>query len=137
MLMLNRFFLASIGTMALTATVLAQPAKPAPAPAPTPKAAAPATTPAKPATPAATPAAPAATDGMALFAPKDIKWGDIPPSLPQVKGGKFAVLEGDPKAAGPLTFRLKVPAGYKIQAHTHPATEHVTVISGEAMMGMG
>jgi quercetin dioxygenase-like cupin family protein len=39
--------------------------------------------------------------------------------------------------ATPFTFRLKLPADYKIPAHWHPAIEHVTVISGTFHMGTG
>ncbi len=39
--------------------------------------------------------------------------------------------------AVPFTFRLKIPADYKVPAHWHPAIEHVTVISGTFNMGMG
>ena len=39
--------------------------------------------------------------------------------------------------AGPVTFRLKFPAGYKVPAHWHPAVEHVTVMSGTLNMGTG
>src|SRR5688572_26592641 len=71
-----------------------------------------------------------------MMTPTDLKWGDGPPSLP--KGAKMAVIEGDPKVANALfTIRLKLPANYKVMPHTHPADEHVTVISGTFMMGMG
>ncbi len=69
------------------------------------------------------------------FAPADVKWGDAPPSLP--KGAKAAVLDGDPAAPGLFTMRLLVPAGYRVPPHSHPAQEHVTVLSGELMMGLG
>ncbi|HVK88763.1 MAG TPA: cupin domain-containing protein [Kofleriaceae bacterium] len=121
--MLNRFIVASIGTLALAATAFAQPAaKPAP------------TTGAKSAMPAPPPTTTTSTDHI-MITPKQIKWVDAPPSLP--KGAKAAVIEGDPSKAGPFTMRLQVPAGYKIPAHTHPALEHVTVLTGEAYMGMG
>jgi hypothetical protein len=58
------------------------------------------------------------------------------PSLPP--GAKIAVIEGPPNEAVPFTFRLKFPANYKIPAHSHPAIEHVTVISGGGFnLGMG
>jgi anti-sigma factor ChrR (cupin superfamily) len=121
--MLNRIMLASIGTIALAATAFAQPAPAKPtAPAPT-------------ATKPAPPAAQAEPAGEHLFVvPKDVKWTDNPPMLP--KGAKLTVIEGDMKS-GPFTFRLQVPAGYKIGPHTHPGIEHVTVIGGEVMMGNG
>lgn len=64
-----------------------------------------------------------------------IEWQDGPPSLHP--GAKIAVLEGDPNAAGPFVFRIKLPDGYRIPPHTHPKTERVTVISGTFNIGMG
>ena len=75
-----------------------------------------------------------ATAEHKMVAPSDIKWADGPPSLPP--GAKLAILEGDPAKPGPFTIRLQFPAGYKIQAHTHPTDERVTVISGTFHMGM-
>ena len=71
-----------------------------------------------------------------LLTPQDVKWGDPPPVLPS--GARFAIVEGDPKAAGQLvSFRLKMPDGYKIPPHFHPADEHVVVLQGTFNMGMG
>ncbi|MFY9551693.1 MAG: cupin domain-containing protein [Thermoanaerobaculia bacterium] len=79
---------------------------------------------------------PAAHEGIhVVFAPGDIKWSDAPPILPA--GAKIAVLEGDPSKAGPLTMRLKFPAGYKIAPHWHPGIERVTVVSGTFNLGLG
>jgi quercetin dioxygenase-like cupin family protein len=73
---------------------------------------------------------------MAMLAPGDIKWGDVPPVFP--KGAKMAVLYGDPSKPGELFIvRLKMPAGYKIPAHWHPTDENITVISGTFSLGMG
>jgi anti-sigma factor ChrR (cupin superfamily) len=62
-----------------------------------------------------------------MVGPNDLKWADVPSLAP---GAKIAVIQGPLNEAVPFTFRLKVPAGYKIPVHTHPAIEHVTVISG-------
>ena len=70
-----------------------------------------------------------------MVKPENVKWMNGPPSLPP--GAKFAVIEGDPKVAGLFTMRLWFPAGYKIPAHSHPADEHITVISGTFLMGLG
>ncbi len=70
-----------------------------------------------------------------MIAPDNLKWADGPASIPP--GAKFAVIEGDPKLEGLFTMRLLLPAGFKIAAHWHPADEHVTVISGTFMMGLG
>ena len=78
---------------------------------------------------------PATKSEHVRFTPADLKWSDGPPSLPA--GAKIAVLNGDPKKAGLFTMRLEFPAGFKIPPHTHPAAEHVTVISGTFNMGHG
>jgi quercetin dioxygenase-like cupin family protein len=49
----------------------------------------------------------------------------------------MAVLEGDPSKAEPFTVRLRFPNGYRIQPHTHPTTENVTVLTGTFLAGMG
>jgi len=67
--------------------------------------------------------------------PSELQWTDAPPSLP--KGARWAVIEGDPSKPGPFTLRIQMPAKYKIPPHTHPAVEHVTVLSGELWMGSG
>lgn len=73
--------------------------------------------------------------GHIMVVPDDLEWKAGPPSLPA--GAEMAVLEGDPSKKGPFTLRIKVPAGYKIPPHTHPAVEHVTVIEGGLQMGLG
>jgi hypothetical protein len=70
-----------------------------------------------------------------IFAPADIRWAEAPASIPA--GAKMAVLKGDPSKEGIFVLRLSVPAGYRIMPHWHPAYENVTVISGEANIGMG
>jgi quercetin dioxygenase-like cupin family protein len=86
---------------------------------------------------AAPPAAPPAADQKMTMMPEaEIKWGDAPPILP--KGAKFALLYGDPGKAGTMyVVRLKMPNGYKIPAHWHPADENATVLSGTFNVGMG
>jgi quercetin dioxygenase-like cupin family protein len=82
----------------------------------------------------AAPAVWAQSDTHTMVKPGDLKWTDVP-SLP--KGAKLAVIEGPLNEAVPFTFRLKFPANYQIPAHSHPAIEHVTVISGTFNMGTG
>jgi len=72
--------------------------------------------------------------GHISLVPKELKWNDAPSLGP---GFKMAVIEGDPKAAGPLMMRLKLPANGKIAPHTHPSLEHVTVLSGTFYLGIG
>ena len=66
---------------------------------------------------------------------KDIKWGSVPPWLPQ--GAKIAVLQGDPGKSGPFVIRLMVPPGYKIPPHSHSQDESLTVIAGTLYFGPG
>ena len=64
------------------------------------------------------------------------KWGPAPPFLPP--GSQMAILYGDPSKAGvPYAILSKLPDGYKIPPHWHPADEHVTVLKGVFMMGLG
>ena len=72
--------------------------------------------------------------GHIVIFPDTLSWVDVS-SLPS--GAKVAVLEGDPKKAGPFTMRIKFPAKYKVPVHWHPADEHVTVISGTLNIGLG
>jgi quercetin dioxygenase-like cupin family protein len=67
--------------------------------------------------------------------PGNLKWGPAPASLP--KGAEAAVLSGNPTQPGSVTIRLRMPAGYKVPAHSHPTAEEVTVISGTFHVGMG
>lgn len=78
---------------------------------------------------------PVAKTDHVMLAAADLKWNDGPAALPA--GAKIAVLQGDPKAAGPFTVRLKFPTGFKVPPHTHPTAEHVTVISGTLALGSG
>src|SRR5437870_13211625 len=64
-----------------------------------------------------------------------ICWADGPPSLP--RGAQFALLEGNPAEAVPLTLRLRFPPNYRIPPHWHAVLEHVTVLSGTLNVGMG
>lgn len=79
---------------------------------------------------AATPAA----SPIVVHAP-GITWVAGPPSLPQ--GAQFALLEGNPADAVPLTLRLKFPPNYRVPPHWHAVLEHVTVLSGALYVGMG
>lgn len=64
-----------------------------------------------------------------------VKWGPAPPFFPA--GAQFAVVQGDPASSGEYTVRLRMPAGYVIAPHWHPTDEHVTVLSGALLLGMG
>jgi uncharacterized RmlC-like cupin family protein len=74
-------------------------------------------------------------DDHVVVAADGMKWSAGPPALP--KGAQIAVLVGDPSKEGAYAYRLKLPAGFKVPAHTHPVDENVTVISGSFHIGMG
>jgi quercetin dioxygenase-like cupin family protein len=65
----------------------------------------------------------------------DFTWGPAPAVFE--KGAEMAVLQGDPSKAEPFTVRLRFPNGYKINPHTHPTAENVTVLKGTFLAGMG
>ena len=73
--------------------------------------------------------------GLAVYKPRDLKWADAPRILPP--GAQVAILEGDPSKAGPFVMRVRLPDGYRIPPHTHPARERITVISGTFHVVMG
>lgn len=65
-----------------------------------------------------------------------IKWGPAPPIFPP--GAQFAVVQGDPSVAGAMfTVRLRFPNGYIVPPHRHPTDEHVTVLRGTFLVGVG
>src|SRR5437879_13049052 len=64
-----------------------------------------------------------------------LAWGPAPAVFPA--GAKLAVLQGDPSKDALYPVRLDMPSGYKIPPHFHPTVEHVTVISGTFLVGMG
>lgn len=71
-----------------------------------------------------------------MLAPDQVAWGACPAALPP--GAKCAVVEGDPKTPDALfALRAKIPDGYTIPPHFHPADEHVVVYSGVLNMGTG
>jgi hypothetical protein len=69
-----------------------------------------------------------------LVSGKAIAWAPSPSGLP---GVQLAVLHGDPTKAGEFVLRLKLPNASKVPPHWHPTDEHVTVISGTFLIGMG
>ena len=66
----------------------------------------------------------------------EFKWGPAPPIFPA--GAQFAVVQGDPSLPGALsTVRLRFPNGYILPPHRHPTDEHVTVLRGTFLVGLG
>ena len=70
-----------------------------------------------------------------MLTPDEIKWEPFPALRP---GVERALLSGDPdKPGSPFVFRIKLPDGAKVAPHWHPVDEHVTVISGTFLYGVG
>ena len=76
-----------------------------------------------------------AQDSTIMLNQKDIQWKEGSKDLPP--GTKVAVLKGAPDQPGPLTMRLKLPAGSTLRPHTHPGDEQFTVLSGKLAFGLG
>lgn len=66
-------------------------------------------------------------DGHIFIKASELEWKPIASMAP---GAKIALIEGDISKAVPFTFRLKLPADYRVAPHVHPAYERVTVLSG-------
>lgn len=66
--------------------------------------------------------------------PADFKFKDDP-AFP--KGAQSMLIHGDPTKPEFFVIRLKFPPNYIVPAHTHPALETVTVLSGSMGSGMG
>ncbi len=70
-----------------------------------------------------------------IYTPADLEWRDGPASLEP--GAQFVVLEGDFGEPGFFTMQIRMPDGFLIAPHWHPAVERVTVISGTFSLGHG
>lgn len=66
-------------------------------------------------------------DGHMMLNAEKLEWTDIASMAPPAQ---MAVIEGKLSEKEAFTFRLKLPAGYEIRPHIHPAYERVTVLSG-------
>lgn len=75
-------------------------------------------------------------NNMGMTSGATVQWGDlkVPGFAP---GAKIAVVHGDPSTAGDYTVRLQFPDGYRFPVHWHPRAEHLTVLSGTFLLGMG
>jgi mannose-6-phosphate isomerase-like protein (cupin superfamily) len=76
-----------------------------------------------------------AAPGALQFDAASVVFHPAPPTMP--KGVELAVLEGNPRAPGIFTLRLKAPPGFLLPPHTHPVEERVTVLSGSVAVGFG
>jgi len=72
---------------------------------------------------------------VVVLTPAEMKWTSqgayARPGMEQTN------LVGDPAKPGPYTMRLRFPKGYRVEAHTHPDSREVTIISGVFATGYG
>jgi len=62
----------------------------------------------------------------------DLKW------TPIIKGCDLAPVSGDSNAEGaPFVLRIRCADGIRLPAHWHPTDEHLTVLKGTFLVGMG
>ena len=66
-------------------------------------------------------------DGHFFLKASELQWKPVASMSP---GATMALIEGDISKEAPFTFRLKLPADYRVAPHIHPAYERVTVLSG-------
>jgi quercetin dioxygenase-like cupin family protein len=73
---------------------------------------------------------------MVMYSADSLSWSPL--ELPEfAPGTEIAVLNGNPAGSGQYTVRLRFPDGYLFPAHWHPMDEHLTVVSGTFLLGMG
>jgi quercetin dioxygenase-like cupin family protein len=67
-----------------------------------------------------------------LVRPEQVEW------RPLRQGAEIAVVAGDPDTAGaPFVIRMRYRGVVRVPPHWHPTDEHITVLSGTFMVGMG
>jgi len=71
--------------------------------------------------------------GAVMLAPGDMKWepSPVPP------GSEITTLAGSRAQPGPYVVRVRFPANFVHQPHTHPDARTYTVISGTLYVGFG
>jgi quercetin dioxygenase-like cupin family protein len=65
----------------------------------------------------------------------DVHWLHIPALFPA--GARMALVSGDPINPGTLVALISMPDGYRMPPHAHTADEHVRVIEGTFLVGVG
>lgn len=81
----------------------------------------------------AKPAVKPAKDTLIMMSADTLPWQEFK----VMPGVKVALLYGDPTKKGPFTVRLKFPAKYQLQPHSHAILEQNTVVSGTLNVGIG
>jgi quercetin dioxygenase-like cupin family protein len=69
-----------------------------------------------------------------VMIPGEITWTTVTGYPP---GYARAMLEGEANKAVPFTYRVRLPAHFRFQPHTHASDEHVTVLEGNWSFAVG
>ena len=75
-----------------------------------------------------------AASGVLIVQPSAIRWKGVPGYPP---GYERAMLEGEADQPVSITYRVRLPNGFRFPPHTHPWDEHVTVLAGKWHLGIG
>lgn len=75
-----------------------------------------------------------ARDGVVMTTPGDLRWQVMPQFA---DGRERAVLLGNPETGGDWVYRIRVSRPIRVEAHTHPVDEVITVLEGEWSFGLG
>jgi quercetin dioxygenase-like cupin family protein len=78
-----------------------------------------------------TPPAAASHNNHVAVSSAGLRWRPLRP------GAETAVVSGDPAKAGPFVMRFRYRGAARIPPHWHPNDEHITVLSGTFIVGMG
>jgi mannose-6-phosphate isomerase-like protein (cupin superfamily) len=83
---------------------------------------------------AQTPHSRAETTDAVKMAPDDVQWR----VMPQFSDGRErALLFGNPEKGGDWVYRIRVPRPIRVEPHTHPVDEYITVLEGNWSFGIG
>lgn len=70
--------------------------------------------------------------GHTLVRGDELQWKPLRP------GAELAVVSGDPDGSGtPFVIRFRYRGDVRVPPHWHPTDEHITVLSGTFVVGMG
>jgi quercetin dioxygenase-like cupin family protein len=76
----------------------------------------------------------ATSSGVHILQPSAMQWKTVPGYPP---GYRRAMLEGETDQPVPITYRVRLPDGFRFAPHIHPWDEHVTVLEGKWHLGIG
>jgi quercetin dioxygenase-like cupin family protein len=76
----------------------------------------------------------ATSSAVQILQPSAMQWKTVPGYPP---GYQRAMLEGEADKPVPITYRVRLPDGFRFAPHIHPWNEHVTVLEGKWRLGIG